>query len=76
MPVGKGQVDVRILEDGTVRTETGDMSGVSHKAADDFMKLLAELMGGDVVDQKVKQGHVHHHDHEHDHDHSHDHERH
>jgi hypothetical protein len=73
MPAGKGQVIVDVLEDGTVRAETGDMSGVSHKAADDFMALLAQLMGGQVTDQKAKQSHHHHHDHAHDH--AHDHER-
>lgn len=63
-PLGKGEIDVEILEDGTVRSETGDMSGVNHKSADDFMKYLATLLGGEVQDTKTKQGHQHTHDHQ------------
>lgn len=60
--LAKGQMDIRILEDGTVRTETSDMAGVSHKAADDFLKVLAELLGGEVTDVKLVKGHSHQHD--------------
>lgn len=69
--LGKGEMDIRILEDGTVRAETGDMGGVTHQQADNFLKELARLMGGDVDVGKVKQGHVHVHEHEHTHDHEH-----
>ena len=68
--IGKGQIDVRILDDGTVRAETGDMGGVHHKAADDFLKVLQQLMGGNVQTDKAKHGHHHHHDHDHDHEHN------
>lgn len=73
MPVPKGTIDVRILADGTVRAETGDMSGVAHKHADDFLKLLAQLLGGPVEETKLDHGHQHHHDHGHDHGHDHHH---
>lgn len=67
----KGQMEIRVLEDGTIRVETNDMgSGVVHKAADDFLKMVAQLMGGEVDTTKVKQGHHHHHDHGHDHEHA------
>jgi hypothetical protein len=74
MPQPKGTIAVDILADGTIRAETGDMGGVAHKAADDFLKYLAELLGGTVTDAKVERGHQHHHDHRHgdtDHHHSH-----
>lgn len=70
----KGTIDVQILSDGTVRTQTGDMSGPTHKAADDFLKLLATYLGGDTQEQPVEGvHHHHHHDHDHHHDHHHEH---
>lgn len=64
MSLGKGQMGVQVLADGVIRVETGDMGGVAHKAADDFLKELARLMGGDVEVKQV-QGvrHTHAHDH-------------
>lgn len=61
--LAKGQIDVRVLADGTVRVETGDMSGVAHKSADDFLKLMATLLGGDVEIIKAEHGHQHEHEH-------------
>jgi hypothetical protein len=66
---GKGQIDVRVLDDGTVRAETGDMGGVTHQAADNFLKFLATLVGGEVETTKAKHGHAHAHAHDHEHDH-------
>lgn len=70
MTLNPGQMKLRILEDGTVRVETSDMGGVSHKSADDFLKEVARLLGGDV-ETKQLQGHRHAHTHDHDHDHHH-----
>lgn len=68
--LGKGQMSVRILADGTVRVETGDMVGVTHQAADAFLKDLAKLLGGVEDITKAEHGHHHHHDHT-DHHHHH-----
>lgn len=59
--LNKGQMSVRILEDGTVRVETSDMSGVAHKQADDFLKEVTRLLGGEFVDTKLRAAHQHHH---------------
>lgn len=67
MPQPKGQIDVLILEDGTCRIETGDMGGVGHKSADEAMREIARLLGGEVIEQKLAEGHHHSHDHEHGH---------
>ena len=70
----KETMDVRVLEDGTVRVETGNMgAGVAHKGADDFLKELARLLGGEEEVTKLKHAHGHHHDHAHEHgeDHTH-----
>jgi hypothetical protein len=64
----KGEMHIRILEDGTVVTETSDMAGAAHQKADDFLKTLARLMGGEEFSEPVKHAHGHHHAHEHTHD--------
>jgi hypothetical protein len=61
-------MDVVVLPDGTIKVVTGDMGGPAHKAADDFLKLMVELMGGEVKEEKVREGHHEHHDHDHDHE--------
>lgn len=68
--VKPGQMDIRILADGTIRAETASMAGPSHKAADDFMQELALLMGGEVEMTKLKPMTHHHHDHARDHEHN------
>lgn len=65
---GKGEIDVTILDDGTVKSETGDMSGALHQTADNFLKELARLMGGAVAETKAKHAHTHSHTHSHDHE--------
>ena len=67
----KGQMEVTILEDGTVKVETDDMGGPDHKTADEFLKMLSRLCGGEVTEQKRDRGHHHAHDHAHDHNHDH-----
>ena len=59
--LNKGQMSVRILADGTIRLESADMSGVAHKAADDFFREVARLAGGTITDTKLKAQHEHHH---------------
>lgn len=66
MPLPKGTMTVDILPDGTARIESGDMSGVAHKAADAFYADMARELGGTVTDVKLGHGH-HHHTHDHDH---------
>lgn len=63
----RGKIIVDVLEDGTVRSVTGDLSGPQHQAADGFMQYLAQLLGGSVDEQRLAQGHEHGHDHSHDH---------
>lgn len=70
-PIPDGTMDIKILADGTVRAETASMAGPSHKAADDFMKSLAALMGGDMEVLKLKPHQHHHHGDDHDHEHEH-----
>ena len=55
-------IKYEILEDGTITIETDAVSGKNHQSADDMLKSLASMMGGDV-DVKKKRGHVHSHSH-------------
>lgn len=66
--IPKGTILVEVLADGTVRTETGDLSGPNHQSADLFMKTLATLLGGSVTEEKTKHSHAHTHPHVHQHD--------
>lgn len=64
----KNEMDIQILPDGRLRVETNDWSGPAHVAADKFLKLVGELMGGEVTTEKVKHSHVHNHSHVHSHE--------
>jgi len=64
-----------ILENGTVRIDTDQISGPYHASAEAALQWIAKELGGEVVrarridlNQKI---HVHEHDHEHGHDHNH-----
>lgn len=57
--IGKGEIRITVLEDGTVKTETGDLSGPQHQTAEGFMQSLETLLGGKVEQEKI--GHSHHH---------------
>ena len=53
---------VTILEDGTLRVETGEFGGAQHMTAEKFMQFLAEEMGGNV--QRVRRNKAHTHAHQ------------
>ena len=57
------QIQVEILDDGTVSITTDAVSGQNHKSADELLAYLAELTGGPVKVKKRK-GQVHRHVHE------------
>lgn len=64
---------IEILEDGTIKTTTDAVSGANHANAEQFLKYMATLTGGETT--RTKRGdvaahhHHHHHDGEHDHEH-------
>ena len=66
----KGLILVEILPDGRIKIDTGDLSGPSHRAADEFLQTIERVCGGSV-ERKKKPRHVHHHAHEHGHTHEH-----
>ena len=36
-------INIEILEDGTIKFETSEISGANHKSADDFLSFIEEL---------------------------------
>jgi hypothetical protein len=64
-------IEIEILEDGTIKVITDPISGPNHANADEFLKAMGRLAGGETTREKRKD--VHHHGHTHDHDHEHQH---
>jgi hypothetical protein len=56
-------LEIEILDDGTIKITTPNISNANHKAADDFVALIATLAGGKVEKQRGKHGHGHVHAH-------------
>lgn len=58
---------IEILEDGTIKTTTDAVSGANHANAEQFLKFIATLAGGETT--RTRRGDVHsHHGHSHSHD--------
>ena len=49
---------IEILDDGTIKISTDQISPANHLNADQFLKLIAELAGGETT--KTKNRHSHH----------------
>ncbi len=62
-------IKFEILEDGTISITTDDLSGTNHVSAEQLLKNIASMAGGDVVRRKRwdKYKHTHTHNHVHDH---------
>lgn len=66
----KVEMELTVLEDGTVSVSTGDMSGENHLSADQMIKELQKLLGGVTVVKSTKE-HLHKHEHKHGEGHQH-----
>lgn len=67
---------IEILPDGTIKTTSDAVSGANHSNAEQFLRLMATLAGGETTRVKRKDVHSHSHSHTHSHDHDTDHEHH
>ena len=45
----------------TITTKTDEISPMSHKQADQILKLAKDLMGGEVIEKKLPHAHSHQH---------------
>ena len=60
----KAEMELTVLEDGTISIKTGNMAGEHHASADEFIKLVEQLAGGG---RETKPNRDHHHHHQHSH---------
>jgi hypothetical protein len=61
---------IEILEDGTIKTTSDAVSAANHESAEQFLKSMAHLAGGETTREQrkdVKHGHVHLHVHNKEH---------
>lgn len=65
------QIDIEILEDGTIKSKTGSVSGENHQNAEAFLVYLAKLTGG--TSKRETRGDAAKHSHTHDGTHYHSH---
>lgn len=66
------EIQIEILEDGTIKSTTDKVSGANHANAEQFLRYVGQLAGGETTTRNRK-GHHHTHGHDHTHDHDHDH---
>jgi hypothetical protein len=59
---------VEVLKDGTIKMESGDLSGTGHYSAEEFVRRVEGLAGGKVDVEKL--AHSHHHTHSEQHVHA------
>ena len=52
-------IEVEVLEDGTLKVTTDQISTANHRNADEFLKLVKSLVGGEVETTKRTRGHTH-----------------
>jgi hypothetical protein len=53
---------IEILEDGTIKTSSDTVSAANHESAEQFLRAIARLAGGETTREArkdVKHGHVH-----------------
>jgi hypothetical protein len=55
----QSNIQYEILEDGTISIQTDDLAGPNHRSADELLKELGELLGGEITIKKRNKFHVH-----------------
>jgi hypothetical protein len=53
------EITFEVLDDGTIRVTTPNLSGPNHKSADELLLMVERLAGGEPNRQKNKQAHTH-----------------
>lgn len=65
------KLTIEVLADGTVKTTTDSISPANHRQAEEFMRLLATLTGGETTRIRnvrgAQHGRLHHEGEEHTH---------
>ena len=50
-------MEIEILDDGTISVQTSEISGKNHVSADEFLKMVEDLAGGEVKTSPRKKSH-------------------
>lgn len=58
---------IEILDDGTIKVETDDLSGPNHLNAEQLLGMLARELGGQTTKVRKNPTHTHAHGHLHQH---------
>ena len=61
----KAEMELTILDDGTISIATGNLAGEHHASADEFIKLVHQLAGGARETKSTREHHHHRHTHQH-----------
>ena len=71
MSFGKtDDIEIEILEDGTIKSTTNPVSGANHANAEQFLALMGRMAGGETTRVRKGTAHTHTHGHAHTHDHA------
>ena len=56
-------IEIEVLEDGTIKVTTDQISPANHLSADNFLKMIEQLAGGETTKTKNRKvrSHVHQH---------------
>ena len=74
MTMNFDEIKIEILPDGTIKSTTNPVSAANHDTAENFLKAMAALAGGETKREPRKDVRAHTHDHHHQHGgHSHSH---
>lgn len=57
------KLTIEVLADGTIKTSTDSISPANHRQAEEFMRLLAALTGGETTRARNVKGQQHGHRH-------------
>jgi hypothetical protein len=55
-------MEIEILDDGTIKFTTDPISGANHQNADEFLKSVARLAGGETTRVRRNDRHTHVHE--------------
>lgn len=58
-------IAIEILPDGTIKVTTNTISPANHMSADQFLREIERLTGGETTKSKNRHGHIHAHIHGH-----------
>lgn len=50
------KINIEILDDGTISIKTDEISAEKHLSADEFIRMLNNLAGGEVRKTPIKKG--------------------